>query len=79
MSNEINEIPTITIDGNDYAVDQLSEEHQNVVMHMQVADQEIARLNTMIAILSTGRQAYINQLGEELTKKEPEFTPEIVQ
>ncbi len=79
MNKEINEIPTITIDGNDYAVDQLSEEHQNVVMHMQVADQEIARLNTMIAILSTGRQAYINQLGEELTKKEPEFTPEIVQ
>jgi len=74
-----NEIPTITIDGNDYAIDQLSEEHQNVVMHMQVADQEIARLNTMIAILSTGRQAYINQLGEELTKKEPEFTPEVVQ
>ncbi len=79
MNKEINEIPTITIDGNDYVVDQLSADHQNVVMHMQVADQEIARLNTMIAILSTGRQAYINQLGEELTKKEPEFTPEIVQ
>jgi len=74
-----NEIPTITIDGVEYVLDQLSEEHQNVVQHMQVADQEIARLNTMIAILSTGRQAYINQLGEELGKKEPEFTPEIVQ
>ena len=45
---------------------------------MQIADQEIARLQTMIAILSTGRQAYINQLGDELNKDEPEFTPEVV-
>tara|TARA_Y200000002_G_scaffold309896_1_gene266482 strand:+ start:1285 stop:1518 length:234 start_codon:yes stop_codon:yes gene_type:complete len=73
-----NVIPTITIDGVEYEIDQLSEEHKNVINHMQVADQEIQRLNTMIAILSTGRQAYINQLGEELNKKEPEFTPEVV-
>ena len=72
------EIPTITIDGNEYVLDQLSEEHRNVINHMQVADQEISRLQTMIAILSTGRQAYINQLGDELNKNEPEFTPEVV-
>ena len=72
------EIPTITIDGNEYVLDQLSEEHRNVINHMQIADQEIARLQTMIAILSTGRQAYINQLGDELNKDEPEFTPEVV-
>lgn len=73
-----NEIPTITIDDTVYELDQLSEEHRNVVNHMQIADQEIARLQTMIAILSTGRQAYINQLGEELKKSEGEFTPEVV-
>ena len=72
------EVPTITIDGNEYQIDQLSDEHKNVINHMQVADQEIARLQTMIAILSTGRQAYINQLGEDLKKSEGEFTPEIV-
>ena len=72
------EIPTITIDGNEYVLDQLSEEHRNVINHMQLADQEIARLQTMIAILTTGRQAYINQLGEDLKGSEEGFTPEIV-
>ena len=73
------EIPTITIDGNEYVIDNLSEDHRNVINHIQVADQEIARLQTVIAILTTGRQAYINQLGEELGKEEGEFTPEVVQ
>jgi hypothetical protein len=74
----MSEIPTITIDNKEYEIDQLSEEHRNVINHMQIADQEIARLQTMIAILTTGRQAYINQLGDELSKSEGEFTPEIV-
>ena len=73
------EIPTITIDGNEYVIDNLSEDHRNVINHIQVADQEIARLQTVIAILTTGRQAYINQLGEELKKEDGEFTPEVVQ
>ena len=73
------EIPTITIDGNEYVIDNLSEDHRNVINHIQVADQDIARLQTVIAILTTGRQAYINQLGDELGKDEGEFTPEVVQ
>ena len=73
------EIPTITIDGTEYVIDNLSEDHRNVINHIQVADQEIARLQTVIAILTTGRQAYINQLGDELGKDEGEFTPEVVQ
>ncbi len=73
------EIPTITIDGNEYVIDNLSEDHRNVINHIQVADQEIARLQTMQAILTTGRQAYINQLGDELKKEDGEFTPEVVQ
>lgn len=74
----MSETPTITIDGNEYVLDQLSDEHRNVIQHVQVADQEIARMQTQIAILTTGRQAYINQLGEELQKSDPEFTPEVV-
>ncbi len=69
-----NEIPTITIDGNEYVIDQLSDEHKTVIHHIQIADQEIEKLQTMQAILTTGRQAYINQLGEELTIQDPEFT-----
>ncbi len=37
------EIPTITIDGNEYVIENLSEDHRNVMNHIQVADQEIAR------------------------------------
>jgi len=69
-----NEIPTITIDGNEYVIDQLSDEHKTVIHHIQVADQELEKLQTIQAIMTTGRQAYINQLGEELSKPEPEFT-----
>ena len=49
-----NVIPTITIDGTEYIIDQLSDDHKNVINHMQIADQEIARLQTTIAILTTG-------------------------
>ena len=72
----MSEIPTITIDDKEYVIDQLSDEHRNVINHVTIADQEIARLQTTIAILTTGRQAYINQLGEELDVKEEGFTPE---
>jgi hypothetical protein len=69
--------PTITIDGVEHAVDDLSDEHKTVIGHVQVADQEIARLQNLIAILTTGRQAYINELGKELNgTEEEEFTEE---
>ena len=70
----MNEIPTITIDGTEYVIDQLSDDHKAVVHHIQVADQEVQRLQTMQAIISTGRQAYINQLGEELKVEDQEIT-----
>ena len=64
---------SITIDGVEHLIENLSDEQKNIIGHVQAADQEIARLNNLVAIVSTGRQAYINQLGEELNKKEDEF------
>ena len=64
---------SITIDGVEHLLENLSDEQKNIIGHVQAADQEIARLNNLVAIVSTGRQAYINQLGEELKKKEDEF------
>jgi|TARA_B110000977_G_C11090088_1_gene496391 hypothetical protein len=72
------EIQTITIDGTEYVIDQLSEDHRSIVNHIQVADLACQQKQTEIAILTTGRQAYINQLGEELSKEDKGFTPEIV-
>ena len=57
-------------------MDNLSDEHKVVIGHVQVADQEIAKLQNLIAILTTGRQAYINELGKELNGTEQEFTDE---
>lgn len=64
---------SITIDGVEHLIENLSDEQKNVVGHVQIADQELTRLNNLVAIISTGRQAYINQLGNELNKKEDEF------
>lgn len=64
---------SITIDGVEHLIENLSDEQKNVVGHVQIADQELTRLNNLVAIISTGRQAYINQLGTELNKKEDEF------
>ena len=64
---------SITIDGVEHLLENLSDEQKNIIGHVKAADQEIARLNNLVAIVSTGRQAYINQLGEELNKKEDEF------
>ena len=32
------EIQTITIDGTEYVIDQLSEDHKSIINHIQVAD-----------------------------------------
>ena len=64
---------SITIDGVAHLLENLSDDQKNIIGHVQAADQEIARLNNLVAIVSTGRQAYINQLGEELNKTEDEF------
>ena len=64
---------SITIDGVEHLIENLSDEQKNVVGHVQIADQELTRLNNLVAIISTGRQAYINQLGTELNKKEDEI------
>ena len=66
--------PTVTIDGVVHEIDSLSEQHRVVMGHVQVADQEIAKMQNMIAILTTGRQAYINELGKELNGTDQEFT-----
>tara|TARA_B100001123_G_C14655003_1_gene767183 strand:+ start:39 stop:272 length:234 start_codon:yes stop_codon:yes gene_type:complete len=74
MTEEQQPIPTITVDGVEHVIDDLSDEHRTVIQHIQAADQEIQRLQNLIAILSTGRQSYINELGKELNGAEQEFT-----
>lgn len=57
---------TITIDGKEYRVEDLSENARAQVTNLRVTDQEIARLKQQLAIHQTARTAYSRALAEEL-------------
>jgi hypothetical protein len=61
---------TISIDGRDYALDDLSENAKNQVANLRVTDQEIQRLQQQLAIMQTARATYARALAEELPKVE---------
>ncbi|KXS36123.1 DUF6447 family protein [Modicisalibacter tunisiensis] len=60
---------TISIDGADYNLAELSENARNQVVNLRVTDQEIARLQQQLAIAQTARTAYANALKSELPAK----------
>lgn len=61
---------TVTIDGKEYPLDQLSESARNQVVNLRVTDQEIQQLQQRLAIAQTARTAYSNELKAELDKLE---------
>lgn len=61
---------TLTIDGAEYNLAELSENARHQVTNLRVTDQEIARLKQQLAIYQTARTAYARALSEELPKKE---------
>ncbi|TFH86524.1 hypothetical protein EQG41_11230 [Billgrantia azerbaijanica] len=61
---------TVTIDGKEYAMDQLSEDARNQLVNLRVTDQEISRLQQQLAIVQTARVAYANALKKELDSAE---------
>ena len=61
---------TVTIDGTEYNVADLSENARNQVVNLRVTDAEIAKLNQQLAIFQTARTAYARALSDELPKKE---------
>ena len=62
----------ITIDGNDYALDDLSANARSQIVNLRVTDQEIARLQTQLAIAQTARTAYAQALAAELQSGAPQ-------
>lgn len=57
---------TITIDGTEYNVDDLSEAARSQVVNLRVTDAEIEKLKQQLAIFQTARTAYANALQQEL-------------
>ena len=56
----------ITIDNQDYDLDQLSDEAKAQLASLQFVDSELARLNAQAAVLQTARMAYSNALKAAL-------------
>ena len=59
-------MPTITIDGQEYDLDSLSEDIKSQVQMLQLTDEEISRLNVQLAIAQTARSAYARSLQQAL-------------
>lgn len=59
---------TLTIDNVAYNVADLSEAARAQIVNLRVTDDEIQRLNRLLAISQTARTAYANALKNELPK-----------
>jgi len=60
---------TITIDGAEYILAELSEAARSQVVNLRITDAEIEKLNQQLAIYQTARTAYANALAAELPKE----------
>jgi len=57
---------SVTIDGNEYPLDDLSDKAKGDLASMQLVDQKIAQNQQELAILQTARNAYAKSLAEQL-------------
>lgn len=63
---------TITINGKEYALDNLSDKAKKQLANIKAADLEMKRLDQKKAFVQTARGAYAHSLQQELTKVEPQ-------
>jgi len=60
----------VTIDGREFETDDMSEEQTNQLRSINFADQEIVRLEMLLAVTRTARNAYANALAGLLDSAE---------
>jgi hypothetical protein len=56
-------MPLVTIDGKEFETDEMSEEQTNQLRSINFADQEIVRLEMLLAVARTARNAYATALA----------------
>ena len=61
-------MPTITIDGKDFELDDLSKEAKAQIDSIVLCDRKLAELQSEAAIVQTARNAYVVALQELLPK-----------
>ena len=67
--NKAAEKQVMTIDGKEYSIADLNENSRSQIVNLRYTDQEIARLQTQLAITQTARATYAQALAAELKKK----------
>ena len=68
-TNDANkEVKSITIDGDKYSIEDLSENAKKALNTLQFADRKLAGLNGEIALANTAKLGMMNILKKELTK-----------
>jgi len=61
-------MPTITIDGKDFELDDLSKDAKAQIDSIVLCDRKLAELQSEAAIIQTARNAYVAALQELLPK-----------
>lgn len=57
---------TIKIDGKDYALDDLSDEAKSQLQAIRFTDNEVQRLQALLAVAQTARASYAKALADSL-------------
>ena len=66
MAEQDEQQRTVTIDGTQYNLADLSQNARQQLMNLRAADGEIQRLERQLALARTARQAYARALQQEL-------------
>ena len=61
-------MPQITIDGNEYDVDLLSDSAKSQITNIQIVDRKLSDLQQDLIIMQTDRNAYLAALTAEIKK-----------
>ncbi len=69
MAEQDEQQRTVTIDGTQYNLADLSQNARQQLMNLRAADGEIQRLERQLALARTARQAYARALQQELPEQ----------
>ena len=64
--NEMPENEKITVEGNEYSVDELSDEGKSIIESLRFVERELSHLQARMAVINTAKTAYILELKKHL-------------
>ena len=68
MAEEQTQTRTVTIDGTEYEISELTQNARQQLANLRAADGEIRRLERQLALARTARSAYAQILKQELPR-----------